>query len=139
MGIEWDPKLAVGVKLIDGQHQELFRRVNALLAAMEENRGREQVGKLLDFLKQYTVDHFGAEAKLMAQFRYPQAADHVAQHLDFVKTFLELHAEFVKTGPTAALTVKLNRTVCSWLRQHIGSTDKQLGQFLQQQGAQAVA
>jgi hemerythrin len=139
MAIDWDPKLAVGVSLIDGQHQELFRRVNSLLAAMESNRGKEEVGKLLDFLKLYTVEHFGAEARLMAQYRYPQAVSHLAQHQDFVKTLLELHAEFLKTGPTGTLTVKLNRTVCGWWRQHVGSSDKQLGQFLQQQGVRAVA
>jgi methyl-accepting chemotaxis protein/hemerythrin len=75
----------------------------------------------------------------MARHRYPQAAAHLAQHQEFVKTFLELHAEFVRTGPTALLTVKVNRTVCSWLRQHIGTLDKQLGHFLTQSGALAVA
>jgi hemerythrin len=139
MVIEWDPKLSVGVKLIDSQHQELFRRVDALLAAMEANKSRDEVGKLLDFLKQYTVEHFGAEAKLMAEHRYPQAPTHLAQHQDFVKTFLDLYAEFLKSGPTAALAVKLNRTVCSWLREHIGSTDKLLGRFLLDKGARPAA
>lgn len=138
MAIQWDPKLSVGVRLIDEQHQELFRRVNSLLASMEQNHGKEAVDKTLAFLAQYVKDHFGAEERLMQQYRYPDAVAHKGQHEAFIRTFLELKAEYDKSGPTNGLAVKLNRTVCGWLRQHIGATDKALGTFLVSKGQQAV-
>jgi hemerythrin len=136
MAIQWDPRLSVGVRLIDEQHQELFRRVNALLEAMEKLQGKEIIDRTLAFLGAYVKDHFGAEERLMAQHRYPQAALHKSQHEAFVKTFLELKAEYETKGASNALAVRLNSVVCGWLRQHIGATDRQLGQFLLSKGEQ---
>ena len=130
MGIVWDPKLAVGVRVIDEQHQELFRQVNALLQAMEQGKGREVIANLLAYLKSYVVEHFGAEQKLMTQHRYPEQVAHEEQHDGFVRTFLELSSEFEKTGPTITLALKVNTLVCPWLRLHVGTSDRKLGQFL---------
>ncbi len=135
----WDPKLAVGVGLIDEQHQELFRRVNDLLEALHAARGNEESGRLLVFLGKYVIEHFRAEERLMASNAYPQAADHKQQHVDFVRTFSDLKSEFDKDGPSLTLAIKLNHAVCGWLRQHIGSTDMALGQFLKARGEAAAA
>ncbi len=135
MAIQWDPKLSVGVRLIDEQHQELFRRVNALLGAMEQNHGKEVVDKTLGFLAQYVKDHFGAEERLMAQYKYPDAATHKKQHADFVAAFLKLKAEFDARGATPTVSITLNKFVCQWLREHIGGSDTALGKFLKVAGA----
>ena len=84
MALTWDKSLAVGVKFIDEQHQELFRQVNALLEAILKNQGKEEVGKLLAFLGKYTVEHFGAEEKVMFQYKYPDLIKHTKQHADFI-------------------------------------------------------
>jgi len=131
MAIQWDKTLAVGVKVIDDQHQELFRRVNALLDGMMQAKGKEEVGKLLGFLKDYVVEHFGAEQRLMTQYRYPEFAKHKGQHDAFVKTFLEVNSEFEQKGPSGGLAIKLNSFVGAWLRDHIGNSDRALGAFLQ--------
>ncbi len=140
MAIQWDPKLAVGVPIVDEQHQELFARVNALLDAMMHKRGKEEIGHLVEFLQAYVVEHFGAEVKLMQRSGYPDRAAHERQHAEFVKTFLESKAELEKGGPTYALTIKLNNYLTTWLVQHIGSTDKKLGEYLRTHpGPQQVA
>jgi hemerythrin len=135
MALTWDKSLAVGVKSIDTQHQELFRQVNALLEAMMKGQGKPEIEKLLGFLAGYVVDHFAGEEKLMAQYKYPAAAAHKQQHVDFVKKFGELKGEFDKHGATSDVTITLNRFVCGWLREHIGTTDTALGKFLQQANA----
>lgn len=73
MAIQWDPSLSVGVKQIDEQHQELFRRVNELVDAMHRGRSQAQLGEMLSFLSVYVVQHFGAEEKLMSERWYPGA------------------------------------------------------------------
>jgi len=139
MAIQWDKSLSVGVKSIDEQHQELFRRVNSLLDAMMAAKGKEEVAKLLSFLKDYVVEHFGAEQKLMSQYKYPGLAQHKAQHDAFVKTFLEVHAEFEQKGPSAGLAIRLNSFLGAWLRDHIGTTDRAMGQYVMSQaGASAT-
>ena len=52
MAIEWTKDLETGVALIDEQHKELFDRVNKLLAASSQGRGKEEVGSLLGFLEE---------------------------------------------------------------------------------------
>jgi hemerythrin len=130
MALQWEPRLSVGVPFIDQQHQELIGALNALLAAMQSSRGKEEVGKLLQFLGEYTVSHFAAEEQMMARTRYPGLAGHKEQHEAFVAEFKKLAAEFAKTGPTTGLAIRLNGKVCEWLREHIGHLDRQLADFV---------
>jgi hemerythrin len=135
MAIQWDKSLAVGVKLVDAQHQELFRMVDGLMEALVKGQPKAELEKLLAFLGTYVVQHFGTEEKLMAQYRYPEAAAHKQQHADFVKTFMTVKAEFDKTGATAPVSIAVNKVVCTWLREHIGRSDVALGKFLRTAGA----
>lgn len=140
MALQWDRSLSVGVKLIDEQHQELFRMVNGLIEAMMKNQGKAELEKLLSFLGTYVVQHFGAEEKLMATYKYPDAPRHKQQHADFIKTFQAVKAEFDKLGPTPNVSIAVNKVVCDWLREHIGRSDTALGKFLKTAGAkEAVA
>lgn len=139
MALQWDRSLSVGVKLIDEQHQELFRMVNGLIEAMMKNQGKAELEKLLSFLGTYVVQHFGAEEKLMAQYRYPDAVRHKQQHADFIKTFTGVKAEFDKLGATPNVSIAVNKVVCSWLKEHIGGADTALGKFLRTAGAKEAA
>lgn len=135
MALQWDKTLSVGVKLVDEQHQELFRQVNGLLDALVKNQAREEIGRLLAFLGKYTVEHFGTEERLMAQYKYPDAPRHKQQHAEFVAAFLKLKGEFDEKGATPNVSITLNRFVCNWLREHIGLSDTALGKFLKTAGA----
>jgi hemerythrin len=131
MAFEWRPDLAVGVEEIDAQHRELFVRTNQLLEAMARGEGRYLIGRTLDFLTSYAVDHFGNEERRMALRRYPAAADHKAEHVAFAGTVEGLRQRLEKDGASAALTLSVQRDVCDWLVRHIGGTDRRLGAFLQ--------
>ena len=139
MALQWEPRLAVGVASIDSQHKQLIDALNGLLAAMASSRGKEEVGKLLKFLGDYTVTHFADEERLMAKARYPQADAHKREHEAFIIEFKELAADFAKSGPSTSLTLKLNGKVCEWLRQHIAVTDKDLAAVLNKPAASAQA
>lgn len=139
MGLQWDRSLAVGVKLIDEQHQELFRRVDALLVAVMKGQGKPEIERLFQFLGGYVVEHFGAEEKLMAQYRYPEMAAHKKLHADFVTKFGELKAAFDADPTSGEVAIGLNRFVGSWLRGHIGAIDTALGKHLKAMGAKEAA
>ena len=53
LSLQWREDLAVGVKSIDEQHQELFRRINSLLEACNLGKGREEVASVIAFLGEY--------------------------------------------------------------------------------------
>lgn len=133
MSITWDPSLVVGNAEIDAQHQELFRRLDALVESIRSGRSRDEVGNTLAFLREYARNHFAAEERLMAERGYPGLGDHRAEHETFAAELVALDAERQRDGPTASLIIRVNTQLTGWLRSHIYRTDRALVTFLQQQ------
>jgi hemerythrin len=128
----WNTALELGVAEIDGQHRELFRRIDLLIDAMMKRQGPEELASLFDFLGTYVYEHFTAEETLMRVHAYPQRAEHEAEHRRFIEDFKALQREYAKEGATALLLVKVNGRVGQWLVEHIARTDKELGKHLKQ-------
>ncbi|HBF37238.1 MAG TPA: hemerythrin [Firmicutes bacterium] len=130
MAIEWTEDLAVGVTIIDDQHKELYQRINQLLEACNQSKGREVVGETIKFLEDYVVTHFGQEEEYMQKYNYPDYPKHKGYHTEFIKSFQELKARFDADGPGAHIVIMTNRIVVGWLNSHIRNVDKLLGAYL---------
>ncbi|MGE5620693.1 MAG: bacteriohemerythrin [Sphingomonadaceae bacterium] len=130
MPVQWTSDLSVGVALIDDQHKELFKRVNQLLEATSHGKGKEEIGRIVQFLGEYVVTHFGTEEKAMIQHGYGGIATHKAEHLAFLKDFEDLAKSYQTQGTSTSLVLALQRRVVDWLINHIGKSDKALGTFL---------
>lgn len=130
MAIEWDESLATGIATIDKQHQELFRRVDALYEACRLGKGKEEASKTLKFLEAYVMEHFGTEENFMVEYDYHAYSEHKGEHLKFMEDIAELRNKFEKEGPNVLSVVLLNRAVSDWLRNHIRKKDKAFGLFL---------
>jgi hemerythrin len=128
--IEWTPDLAVGSPEIDRQHQELYRRINQLLEACSQGKGKEAVGQTLQFLSDYVVTHFGNEETYMIKHGYPQYTQHKALHTQFIKSLQQLQEDFNREGAGVTLVIKTNQFVVDWLNNHIRRVDTKLGGFL---------
>jgi hemerythrin len=126
MRITWDKNLETGDPEIDGQHRELFFRIDRLLAASREGRSREEVGQTLTFLGDYVVQHFAAEERMMEAASYPEIEAHRAEHARFVQEFAILYKEFKSEGPTTLFIIRVGNRVTGWLREHIYRTDRTL-------------
>ncbi len=126
--IVWDQKLEVGHPKIDEQHRTLVDAFNALHHAMKQGRGKEEVGKTLDFLAQYTVDHFDMEEGLMRQHAYPGMAKHQALHRDLVTKVGDL-VKKVEAGQ-AMVTLQVMDFLEGWLVEHIQGEDTTLAAHL---------
>ncbi|MGC3996778.1 MAG: bacteriohemerythrin [Anaeromyxobacter sp.] len=127
--IRWTPALAVGHATIDGQHQELIRRLNALLAAMAVGN-RSEIEQLFEFLAEYVVEHFSAEEKLMQDSSFPGYNVHRSAHERFIRDYAGLRKLYQETGATAAVTIKAKTWLVDWLQVHIAGTDVQLARHL---------
>lgn len=130
MAIEWNNDLSIGVDEIDNQHKELFRRINALLDACTQGKGKGEVGRVINFLEDYIVKHFNAEEAIQKKHAYPDYESHKTLHDEFRKSFSELKKSFETEGAGLPLVLRTNRTVVDWLVKHIGRVDKVLGGFL---------
>jgi hemerythrin len=130
MEVVWTRDLAVGVDLIDGQHQELFRRFDDLLEACARLQGREKLGDLLVFLDEYVRLHFQAEEELMDRYLYPRIEEHRAMHAYFLRRQKKMMEDFQAGGATAALLAKTNKVLLAWFIDHIKQVDVCMGVFL---------
>ncbi|MBI3754488.1 MAG: hemerythrin family protein [Deltaproteobacteria bacterium] len=134
MPIEWNNDLCVGVDVIDNQHKELLRRINALLDACSQGKGKDEVGRVIKFLEDYITVHFNAEEAIQKKNGYPDYETHKGLHDEFRKNFSELKKRFENEVVGLYLVLLTNRTVVDWLINHIGRIDKALGSFLKKQG-----
>lgn len=130
MEIQWTQDLSVGVAEVDQQHQELFNRINTLLIACKQGKGRDHLTEIIDFLGEYTVKHFETEKKLMSDHDYPEMDSHIAQHEIFIENFSMLKQKLEQDGPGGHIVIETNRVVITWLNSHIRNVDQNLGAFL---------
>ena len=139
MAIQWTEELATGVSVIDNQHKELFVRINTLLDACSRGRGKEELGRVIQFLEDYVITHFSEEEMRMKQHAYPDYASHKALHEEFIRNFKDLREQFITDGPAVYVVIKTNHVVVDWLTAHIKKVDKALGSFLKDKQASSAA
>jgi hemerythrin-like metal-binding protein len=126
--VQWDSKLDTGYPEIDQQHQALVDAFNRLHVAMKEGKGRDEVGNLLLFLKDYTVTHFRMEEELMDRHGYPMTTKHRAIHQALIAQVADL-VERYQNG-TMSLTLSVMDFLEDWLVTHIQGEDFRLAAFL---------
>lgn len=128
MSLLWTQALSVGIPEIDAQHQELFRRVDRLIAATLANDLGE-TGAMLAFLAEYVVTHFTTEERYMRDVGYPGLPRHREEHECFAADLEALGRDFAGGGATTDLVGRGNRQVGDWLRGHVCVTDMAMGRF----------
>ncbi|GMO26675.1 MAG: cache domain-containing protein [Termitinemataceae bacterium] len=130
----WDGTLLVGQEMIDSQHKELFAKINTLLQAMHEGKGKNELKKAMDFLNDYTIKHFFEEEQLQKKYEYPDFENHHILHEGFKKTLRGLFHELLLKGVSEKLLADVKRKVAGWLIAHIKVQDVRLGAFIRSKG-----
>lgn len=125
--IIWDDRvLGTGIESIDDQHRRLVSMINDLLGATAAGRGKDEICRMMDFLAQYTIEHFAHEERVMAEHNCPAAAANRAAHEEFTRDFEALRLRFESEGPTLAFVLEVQKRVVNWLTHHIQGCDLQL-------------
>jgi len=132
--IKWSDDLDTGIKAIDEQHKELFRRINSLLAACQEDKARDAVDDVLKFLEDYIVIHFIAEENIQLHYSYPGYPLHKAMHESFIMDIEGLKKQFDEEGSSASMIERTNKVAIEWLLNHIKRMDKELADYLRYKG-----
>ncbi|MBZ0268045.1 bacteriohemerythrin [bacterium] len=132
--IIWDDKvLGSGVETVDEQHKKLIAMINELMDATSAGRGKEEIGRMMEFLAQYAVEHFSHEECVMSERKCPAAEANKDAHDKFLEDFTALRERFDSEGPTLAVVMEVQKRVVNWLTQHIKGCDTQLRKCAQQQ------
>lgn len=124
--IPWDESLRVGIDTIDRQHQQLIDHLNLLMVALEENKAKSEIEKIINFLDRYISLHFGFEENCMTTYKCPVACNNKEAHTYFRQTFEEIKSQFHREGASLSLVLKVNRKLLDWFINHIRKVDMQL-------------
>jgi len=136
--IVWDDSYATGIPLIDDQHRELVNLTNQLYQACLA--GNDAVGpafqQAMTRMVEYVRFHFSRELELLHKIKYPQYADHKAQHDSLVKQILEAANEY-KSGHRF-VPHNFVRTLKDWVFGHIAVYDKAYAAYVRDQKSKGL-
>ena len=129
----WNEKYSVKVPSIDEQHKKLVCIINELYSSMKAGKSREQLGKTLEDLVEYTKYHFSYEEKLLEKTGYEDIEEHKKQHNAFADKITTTCKNY-ESGKMF-MSIDICNFLQNWLIQHIQGTDQKYSQILLQHGA----
>ena len=129
----WNDKMSVGVSMLDADHKKLVEMLNELYDAVQNGKGKDSLGKILDSLIDYTKIHFAHEEKFFLQTNYPESAVHKKEHDDLTSQVLDVQKKY-KNGASGTLSLEVLNFLKYWLVNHIGAADKKYGPYLNSKG-----
>ncbi len=120
----WSARLVLGIPIIDGQHQNLLSHLEALVRALRSGHPVPALRRCLDFIEQYTQEHFQTEERYLAQRGYPGLAEHQELHRSF-RLAMGKARRFVEVHPGSDQSVKLVRSLLiHWYVEHVLGADQ---------------
>ena len=130
MAVVWTPDLSVGVNHIDDQHKVWFEKANELFEAGKEKRAKEYINTLIDFLDDYTKQHFRDEEAYMQRINYPEIEAQKRAHASFINDLAKLKNDYNDAGGNIVVIINANKMVIDWLKNHIRNMDKKIGDYV---------
>jgi len=130
LDITWSKEYELGNEFVDSQHKRLFELVVNLSKSCHEGEDINTLSETLDFLLQYTVQHFSDEESLQLKYNFPEYDYHKKLHEDFEATVSEKVSEFKEKGSTKDLSDTVNDFVVTWLLNHILKEDMKIGAYI---------
>jgi hemerythrin len=116
----WSKDLETGFSVIDNQHKRIVEYINDLYEARTIGLKREDIGKVIDELVDYTLSHFVFEESMQEEAHYPYLKAHKKVHELFVRRVAEYQERF-KLGED--VSEELNSLLVRWLFNHIKRDD----------------
>jgi len=123
--IQWNETLATGHAMVDTDHKQLIDSLNQLEDSLRDGAGKENIGKLLDFLNRYTRDHFAREEAHMKKIGCPAYNENCREHTLLISR-LDVWLERLQRGTSITLVLEVHREIANWIRGHILKTDCKL-------------
>ena len=123
---QWKEEYALGIDEIDGQHRRLIEIANEVYTVLNDQWRLDkynQILKVLDELKAYTVYHFQSEEAYMERIGYKKRFSHAMQHKAFVEKLKAVDLSEVDEAQEKYLRELLG-FITDWVVNHIMTTDR---------------
>ncbi|MCL1988784.1 MAG: hemerythrin family protein [Firmicutes bacterium] len=124
------PDLTVHVDLIDREHAELFKHINAVYELKDHRGSMDEAAQVIQYLGDYIVTHFTHEEELQLKSGYPKIEWHKGLHRTYRTSFEILKKEYEKFGYSEAFAQTLNMSIANWIVKHIKYVDVEMGKFM---------
>lgn len=121
LSFPWEERYAVHVPVIDAQHKQIFRDINALVDLLGAKPTVGDIETIVDDMIDYVANHFATEEGLLS--RHPDFASHQAKHRGYVERTLEFDRELFASKPEE-MAIDLFLFLGAWLRNHILTEDQ---------------
>jgi len=130
--LDWRSSFSVSNPEMDAHHQRLFRLLNDLHEAILTQRGRVDMGPIIDRLFEHTLNHFAAEEQLMESCGYPDLEAHRQEHERLLERVREMDATYrhPKSGKWEVVPEAFAFLLKDWLMEHILVMDKAYAPFV---------
>lgn len=133
---KWREAFSCNIAEIDKQHHHLFE-VGARLHTMASNKSNydkyDEIISILEELKQYTIQHFEYEEKLMKENNFPGYELHKMEHDFFVKKIQRIERKDLEGAQNEAV-LEIISFVADWVSSHILKTDMEYKDFFNNLG-----
>jgi hemerythrin-like metal-binding protein len=133
--IAWSDYLSVGVPEMDQEHRQFIARVNDLNKAIIESEDKAAVERMLDLMLMEAAHHFWHEQELLARWKYPETAAHIAKHAALTAQFERVTKDFAETDISFVWALK-GLHVKQLLVEHLLTEDMKYRDFLRAQTGQ---
>jgi hemerythrin len=134
--ITWTKELyGTGDGTVDGQHQELFNRINAVFLSMEKKDSKDQIVKAFQDLGAFAMEHFSCEEGIMDKKKCSAACVNKSAHGQFLKEFTKVASRVAAECHQATFAAEVENMLIKWLRSHIMTIDSQLRAVSQDKAA----
>lgn len=135
----WKDKYELGVPLIDTQHKELFRRVEAFVLTLRSSSSSWEdralrVNQTLEFMKGYVVEHFRDEEAYQKKIGYPGYEAHRQIHADMVQYVVDFSKEYEREGCNEQLMQQFAGKLLAWLINHVAADDQRIAAYAIEKG-----
>ena len=124
----WTEALATGNPSIDEDHQELVRRVNAVLESIARQQNGHALSAALRALVAHAKEHFASEEGEMKRIGFRPMHAHAAEHAKLLNQVQALQ-ERLQAGARID-QMELYRLLSRWVKDHIREFDVELAAAL---------
>lgn len=130
--IKWRESYQTGIKSMDEQHQKLIELINKLYRVIRKEESSDSIKEVLDEMNKYAAKHLKEEEAILRTNDYPDYANHIATHQNYLDKLEKLMAEAKEENEAA-----VNDTYVflrQWWMGHIVAEDQKYGDFLKSKG-----
>jgi hemerythrin len=129
----WTTAIETLIVDVDKQHRELFNHANRFFAAAEAGAPCEELERLVEFLREYSLQHFRSEEEYFDRLLLTEEdlrRNNKEAHRSFIRDLAEFEQDLKGTQERQQLCKEIQHWITNRFLLHIGKIDREMGKAL---------